>query len=81
VRVQALSTWRKIMSKVIHGKQFADAILASGFVGVDDRVTRIVIDAPVGDIVKVYVERIGDERLLNVVPGLAGAEIKYVTAE
>lgn len=45
--------------------------------GIDvDSAYRVVIDAKASDIVRIYVERFGDERMISVKPpDLAGAEV------
>lgn len=50
----------------ILGRQFLQALLDAGVVTVEENVTRVVIDARADEIVKLYVERAGDERLLEV---------------
>lgn len=57
------------------------ALVDAGVLQEDDSVTRIVIDAQVGSIVTLYVERWADERLLQVVPTLDGIEIRGVPKE
>ena len=66
--------------RIIQGKRFIDALLAAGVVTPGERVTRVVIDARVDHITTVYVERYGDERLLDVVSGLPAAEVREVPA-
>lgn len=57
----------------------ATAILAAmedaGIIRREDRVRRVVIDLPVGEVATIHVERVGDQKLLNVIPSLAGVEI------
>lgn len=62
------------MNRII-GKRFIDALLAAGIVHKEDHVTRIVIDATADSVVKFYVERQGDERLLSVATTLEGIAI------
>ncbi len=42
----------------------------------DDNTRRVVIDIQVGCLPLVHIERYGDDRLLSVVRGLSGVEIK-----
>ena len=66
---------RKIITE-----EFAKNLLAAGVVSEVDSVRRVVIDAEVGHVVMLYVERCGDERLLSVMTTLHGIEIKGVPA-
>lgn len=52
--------------KPLMGFQFIQALLDAGVVTVEEQVTRVVIDAKADGIVMLYVERAGDERLLEV---------------
>lgn len=47
----------------------------------DEQIRRVVIDAEVRQPVIIYVERYGDERLLNVAPTLNGVEVRGVPAD
>jgi hypothetical protein len=60
---------------VILGRHLIDELIKQGIA--DDRTTRVTIDCPLNDPVRVYVEKIGDKRLLSIVPALAanGVEI------
>ena len=60
------------MSKAITGRQFAQALEAAGVVSDLSTIERIVIDVTASDFVKVYVKRIGDERLINLAELLTG---------
>jgi hypothetical protein len=62
---------------IILGDVFARALADAGIICQLDHVRRIVIDARVGDVVVVHVERLGDSRLLNVVRSLDGVEVRY----
>lgn len=42
----------------------------------DDHTTRVVIDIKAGSLPVVHIERLGDERLVQVVDALDGAEIE-----
>jgi hypothetical protein len=65
---------------LIHSKSLFDALVKAGVVREDERIRRVVIDAQVGSAVRIYVDRFGDERLLQVVPTLDGIEISSVPA-
>jgi hypothetical protein len=69
------------MKRVIHGKEFIDALLAAGVVDIEDKVSRVIIDARVDNVVVVYVERYGDERLYHLLPALSRVEIKETEIE
>lgn len=56
--------------------QFVKALIDAGVVRGDDLIKRLVIDAQVNHAVVIYVERLGDERLLNVALALNGIEIR-----
>jgi hypothetical protein len=49
----------------IHGRRFLDALTDAGIIRREDYVCRVVIDASIDSAVKVYVQRYGDERLLD----------------
>jgi hypothetical protein len=68
------------MPAVITAEAFARALAGAGVIHDIHRVRRVVVDAEAGSAVRVYVERYGDERLLNVVPTLNGIEIIGVPA-
>lgn len=61
--------------RVIRSDHFADALVAAGVIASGDKIRRVVIDANAGEAVVMYVERFGDERLLNVVTTLDGIEV------
>lgn len=48
------------------GYEFLQALLDAGVVSPDELVTRVVIDARADGVVRLYTERIGDDRLLEV---------------
>ncbi len=52
-----------------------DALAEAGVISVEDRIRRVVIDLKVNEVAVIHVERIGDEKLLNVVPSMVGVEI------
>lgn len=59
--------------------EFFAALVSAGIFHEDEANTtrRVVIDAQGGEGVKIYVERAGDERLLNVTLSLDGIEIHH----
>lgn len=65
------------LPKRIHSSRLFDALRDVGIVRDGDYTRRVVIDVQVGNPVRVYVERFGDERLLSVVQGLDGVEIEW----
>jgi hypothetical protein len=64
--------------KRILGMKFLEALRDAGIISEGDYISRVVIDAGVRDAVKVYVERYGDDRLLQVATSLEGIEISTV---
>lgn len=54
----------------ILGRQLIDALIEAGIA--NEATRRVVIDCPISDVVRVYVEQVGDKRLLSIVPPLAG---------
>lgn len=60
----------------IHGRALLKALTDAGIIRTGDFVRRVVIDAPCDGAVLVHVERIGDSRLLDVVPTLGGVEVR-----
>lgn len=66
--------------RVITSEAFAGALAGAGIIHDVSRVRRIVIDAEAGHVVRVYVERFGDERLLDVAQALGGVEISGIPA-
>ena len=67
--------------QMIKGHALAEALFEAGVIQRDERIARLVIDIPVTGVVKIYVERFGDERLLKFAPSLDGVEICGVPAE
>jgi len=57
---------------------FGRALVDAGVLPSIDDVRRIVIDAEAGHLVMMYVEHIGDERLLQVAQTLQGIEVRGV---
>jgi hypothetical protein len=64
------------VKRAIHSSEFIDALIASDIVKKDDHVTRVIIDAKADHVVTIYVERIGDERLYDLLPAISKVEIK-----
>ena len=62
--------------KVIIGRALIQALREASILGEDDKVSRVVIDIPTREPVIVYVERYGDERLLQVAQTLEGVQIR-----
>jgi hypothetical protein len=62
--------------RIITTEKFWRALVDAGVFREDEKVRRIVIDAQAGDAVVMYVERWGDERLLDVALTLDGIEIR-----
>jgi hypothetical protein len=63
--------------RIITARAFSAALVKAGILPEDapDRISRIVIDVNPQEPVKMYVEYIADERLLDVALGLGGIEI------
>jgi len=68
--VNGTSDW----PRAVHGMAFLDVLAEAGIID-GHTVRRVVIDVPFDDAVRVYVERVGDERLLNMATTLEGIEI------
>ncbi len=69
------STFRKSSDSVrrIHGREFMRVLYEAGVIPMTAR--RVVVDAAVDSATIVYVELIGDERMLKVATTLKGVEI------
>ncbi len=63
--------------RVITANAFHDALVAAGVIRAGEHYLRIVIDVQAGKAVIIHAERFGDERLLDVVRTLDGAEVRY----
>lgn len=59
-------------------KDLGAALHAAGLLPQWPWISRITIDAKAGGAVMMYLEVIGSGKLLKVIPGLEGVEIKYV---
>ena len=57
------------------GRKFAKALEDAGIVSDLSTIERIVIDVRSDDAVRVHVQRIGDDRLIDLAAILAGAEV------
>jgi hypothetical protein len=66
--------------RLITTEAFWRALVDAGVFREDESVRRIVIDAQAGEPLVMYVERWGDERLLQVATTLEGIEISQVPA-
>jgi hypothetical protein len=64
------------VKRVLHSKEFIDALIASGVISKQDLVTRVIIDVQVDRVVTLYLERLGDERLYDLLPAISKAEIR-----
>lgn len=64
------------MTRRIVFRQFHEALVRAGVIRADEFIHRIVIDAKAGHAVVIHVERVGDDRLLDVVQTLDGIEIR-----
>lgn len=60
---------------MIKGRAFLEALTEAGIITAEDRVRRVVIDAPIDGPLVVHVERYGDKRLLTVVGSLVGVDV------
>lgn len=61
--------------RVIIGTELAEALAAAGIIDNLDTTGRIVIDINARDVVRIYIDRFGDDRLLRVIRTLEGIEI------
>ena len=59
------------------GNAFGEILVRAGVLTQYElnRTRRIIIDAQSGEVVVMYIERVGDHNLLSIEPGLEGAEI------
>jgi hypothetical protein len=66
------------MAKPLLSTMFGKQLIDAGIIpGKPEEIRRIVIDIEAGELVTMYVEYAADERLLEVIPGLKGVEIKH----
>ena len=68
-------------AKPLTSEKLLRALTAAGIVRPDEPISRVVIDARFGAVPVVYVERCGDERLLEVFQTLGGVEIDVIRPE
>lgn len=61
--------------RVIRANDFLNALATAGILSEHELIRRVVIDAEIGKMVMLYVERFGDARLLAVASGLEGIEV------
>lgn len=66
---------------VLDSGQLHAALVEAGVIRAGEKVRRIVIDAQFGHAVVLHVERVGDERMLQVVRKLEGIEVREVGRE
>jgi hypothetical protein len=59
------------MSTLVHGRRVIDALIASGIA--DEHTQRVIIDIPIDGVPLVHVQKVGDEKLLDVLPAVAEA--------
>jgi hypothetical protein len=66
----------------LHGRsqEIYDALRAAGIISGDDQVHRVIIDIDVSRPVTIHVEKYGDARVLDLLPVLGGAEIRWAPA-
>lgn len=65
--------------KRITSDRFHRELVAAGVVRGDEAIRRIVIVAEAGDSVRMYVERFGDDRLVEVLKHTEGIEVRETT--
>jgi hypothetical protein len=56
------------VNQALRSETFHADLLARGVVVEGERIRRIIVVAEVGELVRIWVERFGDDRLLGVVP-------------
>lgn len=63
---------------LLKGSRFIDWLKAAGICSESDHVRRVVIEATADDVVTIYIERYGDERMLTVGrPDLSGVKVEW----
>lgn len=69
------------MSRIISGRyaELFDALEKAGFA--DNLTRRVVIDIEVNSVVKVYVEKYADTRMINVITTLDGIQVTSLEKE
>lgn len=70
------------MPGYIIGRRLVDELVKHGILDNPDTITRVTIDIPAQELPRIYVERVGDKRLLHIVPAIkdGGLEIETVEA-
>lgn len=63
------------MRRVVRGADVLQAMMDAGLFTADDLVRRVIIDLPVTGAAVMYVERYGDDRLLDLVTTMDGIEM------
>lgn len=64
------------MSRPISGDAFVKALIGAGVLPGDARIARVVVDARPGWALTMHVQYLADGRILDVVPGLDGVDIR-----
>jgi hypothetical protein len=67
--------------KTITDRQFHKALVDAGVIRADEWYRRIVIDVQIDSVVVMYLERFGDDRMLQVIQTLEGVEIRGVPSK
>lgn len=63
------------------GRAFAKALEEAGVISDLNSITRVIIDIQPGDVARVYVERVGDKRLLDAFSGPLGMMLPHAAAD
>ena len=61
---------------LVTSDKFVQALADAGIIHEPKRVRRVVIDCQPGEVPIIYVERFGDERLVELAPLLTGIELR-----
>lgn len=61
---------------VISGPAFVQALVDAGVLPEGEKIVRVVIDAQPNHVLVMHVQYLADSRILSVVPGLGGVEIR-----
>lgn len=67
--------------RLITGEQFAAYLEQAGIIRPEDRVRRVVIDAQVGAAVQLFIERFGDDRMIQLATSLQGTTMRIVNVQ
>lgn len=67
-------------TRYAHGQDFLDWLVTAGIVPKDAPVRRVVIDAAANDLIVVYVELYGTDKMIEVTPPamLVGAKVEIL---